>query len=743
MLRKANRRWLADMCYHAPSLEIRGEKTRSILRSSPRGDATPSGRRTVQRVPHAPDTGDNADRSSGGVRLPYLPGLDGIRALAVIAVLLYHAGVPWIPGGFLGVEVFFVLSGYLITSLLLAEWRAKGSVELKVFWLRRARRLLPALYLLIVVTLSYAVLFLPEEVAGLRSDALAAFGYATNWYLIFGHESYFEAVGRPSLLKHLWSLAVEEQFYLVWPVLFWVGISFGAARWRHRRVFVGALGGAALSVLLLAVLYVPGADPSRLYYGTDTRAAGLLIGAALALVWTPGATRRSYPTGRLLQETSLLGRADHNGLRRTFRRRWGWLVPTSLDALGFFALGALVFFCLSLGEYAPFLYRGGLALVSLSTAAVIMAVAYPHTRLGGTGLLGWVPLRWIGERSYGIYLWHWPVFMVTRPQLDVSFDGLPLLALRLGVTVLLADLSYRYVETPIRRGVLGRAWRALREARGFKRWDLGARYATAVVPVVAVCAMLGVAVAHAKPPETPSYLSTKTVHLEARDLTPKPDKQTEKTSSVTETPDNRSDSAAAGQRAVPNTRATGREARAQAHEAAARSTGKAPAAPSDRAPEGTVTAVGDSAMLGAVDTLHEEIPNLTVLDARGSRQAPEAIGVLRQFRASGKLGDVVIVHIGNNGTFTAEEFDEMMDVLSGVRKVLVVNVTVPDDHSWAPNNEVLAAGAHRYPDKAVLVDWYAASTGHPEYFWDGIHLTPRGAQAYADTIAAAYEEHSR
>jgi peptidoglycan/LPS O-acetylase OafA/YrhL len=241
------------------------------------------------------------------VRLPYLPGLDGMRALAVIAVLLYHAGLPWIPGGFLGVEVFFVLSGYLITSLLLAEWRAKGSVELKLFWLRRARRLLPALYLLVVVTLSYAVLFLPEEVAGLRSDALAAFGYATNWYLIFGHESYFEAVGRPSLLNHLWSLAVEEQFYLVWPVLFWVGISFGAARWRHRRVFVGALGGAALSVLLLAILYVPGADPSRLYYGTDTRAAGLLIGAALALVWTPGATRRSYPTGRRLQETLLLG----------------------------------------------------------------------------------------------------------------------------------------------------------------------------------------------------------------------------------------------------------------------------------------------------------------------------------------------------------------------------------------------------------------------------------------------------
>jgi peptidoglycan/LPS O-acetylase OafA/YrhL len=216
------------------------------------------------------------------MRLPYMPGLDGLRALAVIAVLLYHAGLPWIPGGFLGVEIFFVLSGYLITSLLLAEWQEKGSVQLKAFWLGRARRLLPALYLMLVVTLAYAVLFLPGEVAGIRSDALATLGYVTNWYLVFNHESYFEAVGRPSLLKHLWSLAVEEQFYLVWPVLFWVGISLGATRLRRRRLLVGALGGAAISVLLMAAVYVPGADPSRLYYGTDTPARVLVAGDAEA-----------------------------------------------------------------------------------------------------------------------------------------------------------------------------------------------------------------------------------------------------------------------------------------------------------------------------------------------------------------------------------------------------------------------------------------------------------------------------
>jgi peptidoglycan/LPS O-acetylase OafA/YrhL len=625
-----------------------------------------------------------------------MPGLDGLRALAVIAVLLYHAGISWLPGGFLGVEVFFVLSGYLITALLLAEWRTKGSVDVKAFWMRRARRLLPALYLLIVATLAYAVVFLPGEVAGLRNDALAAFGYVTNWYLVLGHESYFEAVGRPSLLKHLWSLAVEEQFYVFWPLVFWLGVSFGATRWRTRRVLMVALGGAAISVALMAALFVPGADPSRLYYGTDTRAAGLLIGAALAIVWTPELRQtrsrgRSCPTVRGFKRDRAQGR---------FQRRWRWTVPTLLDALGLAALGTLIFLCLRLGEFDAPLYRGGLAAVSLATAALIMAISYPQTRLG-SALLGHRPLRWIGERSYGIYLWHWPVYMVTRPQLDVPFDGIPLLALRLVATVLLADLSYRYVEIPIRRGAIGRAWRSLREARGFKRWYVGVRYAGVIVPAVAFCAALGMAVAHAKPPETPDYLATKKVRIEASDQAPEPDKAAGKT----------------------------REA--------------VVAGSSAQSPTGTVTAVGDSAMLGAVDALQRKVPNLDVIDARGSRQAPEAIRVLRQLRASGKLGDVVIVHIGNNGFFAAEQFDEMMRVLSGARKVLVVNVTVPDGKSWVPNNEMLADGVRRYPNRAVLVDWYAASAGHPEYFWDGIHLTPRGARAYADLIAAAYEQHGR
>src|SRR5215216_3952513 len=666
------------------------------------------------------------------VRLPYSPGLDGLRALAVIAVLLYHADLAWIPGGFLGVEVFFVISGYLITALLLAEWRQRGRIDLKTFWLRRARRLLPALYVLLVVSLAFAVVFLPGEVAGLRGDVLAALGYVTNWYLIFGQESYFEAVGRPSLLQHLWSLAVEEQFYLIWPPIFAVVMSAGAAVMRLPRAMCIALVGATASTLLMAALYRPEVDPSRIYFGTDTRATGLLVGAALALAWIPGqglVRGRDLPDGARLHSIQYWGR---------LRRRWGWTDPRLLDVAGLAALATLVLLCLRLGEFDPLLYRGGLASVALVSAVVIMACAHPHARLG-EGLLGRQPLRWIGQRSYGVYLWHWPVFMITRPQLDVPIEGLPLLVLRLGLTLVLAELSYRYVETPIRRGALGRAWRQLREAQGFRCWEIGVRWAGTFVPLLAVCAVLGVAVAEARVPEAPSYLSTKRIHLEAPDPSPEPSetawRDTSNTGASSHVPEldavkDSGDPAGASERENrPRTRGT-------AAERAGKATVSSAGAP-------TVTAIGDSAMLGAVDALRQEVPNLAVIDARGSREFPEAIAVLRQLRASGELGDVVVVHIGNNGIFADEQFDQMMRVLRGVGLVLVVNVTVPDSYSWAPNNEVLAEGVQRYPNRAVLVDWHGTSAGHPEYFWDGIHLTPQGARAYANVISAAYEGYGR
>jgi peptidoglycan/LPS O-acetylase OafA/YrhL len=665
-----------------------------------------------------------------------------LRAFAVIAVLLYHADLSWIPGGFLGVEVFFVISGYLITALLLAEWRQRGRIDLKTFWLRRARRLLPALYVLLVVTLAFAVVVLPGEVAGLRGDVLAAFGYVTNWYLIFGQESYFEAVGRPSLLQHLWSLAVEEQFYLIWPPILALGLWIGATRLGPRRVLRVALFGALASAVAMALLYAPGVDPSRIYYGTDTRATGLLCGAALAFLWSPG--EKYCPLEARHRRLKLAGRGR-------FRRRWGWTAPLLLDILGFAALGGLVWFCLHLGEFQPFLYMGGFALVGLATTATIMAVVHPYTLIGAR-LLGSAPLRWIGVRSYGIYLWHWPVFMVTRPELDVPFDGLPLLALRLAATVILADLSYRYIETPIRRGALSLAWRTLREARGPLRRRLRLQWAGALVPILASCGLLGVAVAQAEPPEKPSYLaSMKSVHIV---------EQTPHTSSTAGIESPQKVRPSLEQEAAPDNGLSVKEEIREAMktdegtqdenpggdgdtpgtmaETTARKTWDSGRSGSSEF-TGSVSAIGDSVMLGAVRGLQKDIYGLTVIDAEVGLQVYAATDTLRYRRASGQLGDVVIVHLGNNGTFTKGHFDEIMRILSGVERVLFVNVTVP--RAWEEqNNEVIAEGVERYP-KAVLVDWHSASADRPEIFYsDGYHLRRGGQRLYADLISSYLPE---
>ena len=640
----------------------------------------------------------------GGTTLSYLPGLDGMRALAVIAVLLYHAGLAWIPGGFLGVEVFFVISGYLITALLLAEWRQKGSIDLKAFWLRRARRLLPALYLLLVGTLTFAVLFLPEEVARLRDDVVAAFGYVTNWLLIFSQESYFEAAGRPSLLQHLWSLAVEEQFYILWPLLLTAGLVFLPRRYLMPAV----LGGAVTSTVLMAVLYQPNADPSRIYYGTDTRAAGLLFGAALAFVWAPELIRvaaRYDPNDRHRP----LQRA-----RRHVRHRLGWTVPRLLDLVGLAALGMLIWFCLSLDEFRPFIYRGGFALVAVVTALLILIVVHPRAQVGAR-VLGWGPMRWVGQRSYSIYLWHWPVFMVTRPQLDVPIEGIPLFLLRMVVTFVLADLSYRFVETPIRRGALERSWRLLREAEGLRRTRLGFQWAGGTVGAVAVCVVLGLAVVQAEAPEQPQFAAAKQ----------KIETESGTASAPTE-----------GEEAIPDQMPPEEPANA-VEPSAAPEPGGEPASEeaAATASTGPVSAVGDSVMVGAFEfgNIESRISSLTSVNAEVGFQASDAIAVLQQRRAAGQLGDKVVVHIGNNGPIRAAEFDEMMRIIGGERQAVFVNAKVPRNWEWR-NNRVIAAGVERHPN-ATLVDWYGASVNRPELFWeDGMHLRPEGAQLYADLI---------
>jgi peptidoglycan/LPS O-acetylase OafA/YrhL len=382
-------------------------------------------------------------------RFPYLPGIDALRALAVLAVFFYHAQVDWLPGGFLGVDVFFVISGYLITSLLLREFRRGGAIHLGRFWLRRAQRLLPAVGVLIAVTLIAAAILEPDRVDAFRDDAVASLFYFANWHFIYSHVSYFEQFQAPSLFTHLWSLSVEEQFYLFWPLVFAAGMKlFG-----RGRLLLGVLAGALGSVVLAWILFDPGADASRVYYGTDTHAVGLLLGVALALVWSPIELRR---------------------------RRTGPLVGPILDLVGVLALAYVVLSFVHVHDYDLALWHGGYLWLALITALLIAVLAHPAARLGA--LLGQAPVLWLGLRSYSFYLWHWPVLALTRPGIDVDLPKGVLIPLQLLAVLALADLSYRFVELPFR----GKAkWPALPDG-----WLRVARPAL-LVAVVGIIALIG------------------------------------------------------------------------------------------------------------------------------------------------------------------------------------------------------------------------------------------------------------
>lgn len=668
--------------------------------------------------------------SPRSARLPYIPALDGIRALAVLAVLAYHAGAGWLPGGFLGVEVFFVLSGYLITSLLLSELHSNNRVDLKSFWLRRARRLLPALFVLLIVVLSYSVIMLPDQVASLRSDAIAAAVYVMNWWLIFDHTSYFEAMGRASLLRHLWSLAVEEQFYLIWPPLFVLGM----ARLRSRTLFVAVVAGAMASTVLMAALYRPGVDPSRIYYGTDTRAAELFIGAALAFVWRPGeAPRWPGRTGRWIG--TLLGAG-----RRT---------TILLDAAGIVALVSVGAAFWQFGEFSPKLYHGGFLLVALASAILVAVVVHPQSRLVSR-MLGCAPMRWVGLRSYGIYLWHWPVYMVTRPGLDVPLQGAELMALRVGLTLGLVEISYRAVEMPFRTGRVGRLlrrWRFERDLlpRSVRVGWLGIGGALTVSTVT-----LGILVARAKPAEPPPYLAVQAVHIVASPppvpasqpaartvkptpamaLTPIPTHVPTVTTAVDVPPP--ATTSVPDPTSTPETGARATAAPTRAGQPTQSAT-PSPTVAASYASAPTVTAIGDSVMLGAATDLANAIPNLD-LDAKVGLQVSDAIQLLQERRDAGELRQVVVLDIGNNGPMTAQEFDQVMHVIGSGHRVIFLNLRVP--RAWeGPNNNILASGVQRYPN-ASLLDWHAATANHPELFWDdGIHLRPVGSRYYAMLVA--------
>ena len=420
------------------------------------------------------------DAPRSGPSISYIPALDGIRGVAMIVIMGYHGGVFLTSGGFYSLDTFFALSGFLITSLLITEWRRTTTVHLRAFWARRARRLLPALLVMLLGVAFYAAFLVPKGMyPGLRGDALSSLFYYANWHFIVTGSNYFNQTGYTSPLNHMWSLAVEEQFYLIWPL-----VVLGVFKlWRSLRILlVVCVIGALASAIEMALLY-SGADVNRVYYGTDTRAQSLLVGAALAVSLSLWADRRrligKVPAADAPVRLHLGG--DPAWAAQTARGR-GFVLAVGLAGV---ASSALLWTEVSYNE--AFAFRGGFLLAALATAAVLFSVSCSQRSLLAR-CLSMAPLRYVGRISYGMYLWHFPLFIYID-HARTGLTGYPLFGIRAAATVAVATVSFYAVERPVRQGHLLEGWRAWVLTPVAVCTTLVAVVAATVVPVAAVPAL--------------------------------------------------------------------------------------------------------------------------------------------------------------------------------------------------------------------------------------------------------------
>lgn len=617
-----------------------------------------------------------------------LPGLDGLRAIAVAAVIAFHFGVPGFAGGFLGVDVFFVISGFLITTLLLREFARTGRIGFIDFYRRRVRRLVPAMLAVVGVCLLATTWIWTDDAALVRRDALASAFYSMNWVAIFGHVNYFVATGRPSMLAQLWSLAVEEQFYLLWPLVLLLVLRRPGAAGRRprkpltrlalRRTLIVCLYAAAGSTLLMAVIAVAtdvpyGANTTRVYFGTDTHAMGLMTGAALA------AANALFRLAR--------GRPVKSDSPRPPGRSWR---NTDLAAIGFGAV--LLWMFHDIDEYTTWLYRGGFLLASIASAGLLVCAVRRGSATAR--LLDTRPFVWVGARSYSLYLWHWPVAVVTRPGIDLTLPAPLVLLLRLVLTLALAEASYRWIEAPFRSGLVHRWLHPGRPLLAVLRHALAGAGTVAAGAVILLAVTItppapqGVRANAAQLPSTSTSKPVKTTHR----ADPK----------ATTTP-------------TPTHRAS-----------------RTPTPPA-------VSAYGDSVLLGAASQLTAQIPRTHVTAVEGA-QPPTIFGWVLADKAAGRLGQVVVVHAGNNGLIKASDLDGLLDALANRARVVLIDDHV--DRAWAPiNNRTIEQARAKHRNVTVL-DWQHDSQGHRDWLYpDGLHLTPAGQRAYADLVAAAISAH--
>ena len=647
-------------------------------------DARPSRIAPGARSTAPASAGASADAGASTRRMRYIPALDGIRALAVIAVVLYHLHLPGAAGGLLGVTVFFVLSGYLITRLLFAEFSQTGRIDFKGFYTRRVRRLVPAIVAVVVVTIILCTIFNHVMLTKMRPDILPSLVFINNWWQILNQVSYFNAVGDPSPLTHFWSLAIEEQFYLLWPPLIYLIMRMGGRLTALRRL---ALGLAVCSIAAMFILYNPAADPSRVYYGTDTRAFSILLGAWLAFI----------PEGQLRQSPATS-------------------TPARFDALGLAAIAGLVLMCVFVPGYASFQYRGGTLLTTLLTLVLIAASVQGDSALGR--VLSLPPLTWLGTRSYSIYLWHYPLLLLMNPVANVSETPWWMTLVQIAIVLAVAEASYRFIETPFRHGAAGRIWARLKELR-FRPSVIARAY---TVPCAAIALVTAVAVGGLVFVPDTSALSEEGAAL----LNPTEDTGAAADSTESGTAD--ADGETAEEGASPDAEATGPEG--SSGEADLDMTGF---------PQGAydVLMIGDSVSLRAVDAFQATFPHGHI-DAAMNRQFTQGEAAFESYLGQNLAGKIAVFALGTNGLVTAEQIDSVMADVGDRR--LAVFVTTRSPQPWVQaTNDAFWAAAERYPNVRV-VDWFGHSAGRNDLFdGDGTHLSASGAQDYVNLIYETVE----
>ena len=536
-----------------------------------------------------------------GIR--YIPAIDGLRAVAVIAVMLYHLGFTWIPGGFLGVDLFFVISGYVITRLLLDSIQRSGGLDLRAFYGARVRRLLPPLVFMIITTTVVVGLWAPDTMRRFLTDTPFALFGGMNWWLVFRQTDYFEAIGRPALLQHTWSLGVEAQFYLVWPLILLLVLRyFGKNKIPGAALLIAAFSGIALLVVSLQVDAANASKVSHVYFGTDTHSIGLFLGAALAVSWIP----------QNLQETVTRKAQDF------------------IDGIGIVGFLGIIAAFLFIDENDPTLYKIAFPLAGICGCAILTSIVHPASRFAP--ILSSTPFVWIGERSYAIYLWHWVVFQVTRPDYDLEGSQWALYVLRVLIVFALADISLRLVELPVRTGLIDYWFKGMKYRTKRVQWRQKVGVLLIVVSIVGVSA----SVAHS--------------------AITKGDKQLADLKKQLETPM------------------------------------IAPSIPTDSNDPG-LWVTGDSVILGIrfeLDSRH----NIGLINARVGRQAPELLEVIVNDKTN--MGNATIVlNLGNNNKLADEQVAAIFEELKEQPKIIVVNTAVPRSWR-DENNALIAQYAALY-----------------------------------------------